>query len=66
MEELIELESDAVEAGRDLADPDGVTGRRVKSGTALSVWLNAEEFAALTDQARAKHSPISTMARSLI
>ena len=45
--ELIELESDAAEASRDMPEPDGVTGRRVKGGTVLSVRLNEEEFAAL-------------------
>ena len=64
--ELIELESDAAEASRDLPEPDGVTGRRIKGGAVLSVRLNEEEFAALTELAHAKHIPTSTMARSLI
>ena len=64
--ELIELESDAAEASRDMPGPGGVTGRRVKGGTVLSVRLNEEEFAALTELAHAKHIPTSTMARSLI
>lgn len=64
--ELIESESDAAEASRDVPGPDGVTGRRVMGGTVLSVRLNEEEFAALTELAHAKHIPTSTMARSPI
>jgi hypothetical protein len=64
--ELIELESEAAEASRELPEPDGVTGRGVKGGAVLSVRLNEEEFAALTERAHAKHIPTSTMARSLI
>lgn len=64
--ELIEFGSEAAEASRDLPEPDGVTGRRVKGGTVLSARLNEEESAALTELAQSKHMPTSTMARSLV